>query len=421
MALPRQGLLSFRSHGLVADTIRTGFWYGMRVVAQIAYLAAIGRGFGAWGLGAFAGVMALGGFLAPLASVGLGTVLIRKASQTSEHVIGYRNRALAWTLPCGLLLFGAGLLLAREWFPSKLAPGFLALLLLSEVLVTGMLGLCNSCEQALGVPHRSQSWSTALWLLRLGLLLPGLRLGIGMMGAAALHLLSGVAILAAALAASSRPLPGLRDLSAPLPAGDLREGLGYAASSIANVAFSDLNQSLVLGLLSAHEAGIFSGAYKLIVASMLPASVLALASMKRLFEAAHAPSSRSTQLMRTFTAAGFGLGAVSSVAVWLMAGFLPDLLGPDFNASVALARTLSVIPMCIAGRTVAVSLLTSQGRQSSRLLVEWAIIPLGLGANYFLTRHYGLDGLIYGIFGMEIATSATLFAMTRGLLRRSPR
>ncbi len=411
-------LRAWTQGGLAKDALRTTFWYLLRMLAQMGYLALIGRLLGASGLGLFAGVMAIGGFVAPMASASLGVVMIRKTSQSDEDLWTFRARALAFTLPAGLVACALCFVAVQLWFPADLPSWFVLQLLVSEVLVAALFSLCTATDQALGVPQRAQAWTSLLWLLRL-VLLAALALVYGRMPvevAAAVHLLSGVIVLALALNSQGLRWPGAPLRSSLPDMRELREGVSYAASSIATVAFTDLNQTLLLAILSARDAGIFAATYKLIVASTLLTSVLSFVSVKRLFEASYRKTEQSLHQLRTFAAAGLALGAVSSAASWLLSALLPVVLGQDFTESVHLTRLLAPIPLLIAGRTVAVALMTSHGLQGRRVWIECVIIPVSLGTNYVLASNFGLGGIVYGILAVELATTAVMSASVWRLL-----
>lgn len=416
----------WRPGRLARNTLLATGWQGLRLALQFAYLVLVARLLGVEGYGIFAGSVALAATLAPLAGTGFGLILVKQVSRNPDSFPRYWGRVLtATTLSAPLLLLAMGAMAALilpdtgETLPL-LAVG------VSELLLVPLVTACANAYQA----HERLGASIFNFVLLNG----GRLLAIG---ALALHdrqpdlnlfalaYLTGTALpTAASLAIATRafghPVTELRGL-----AGELREGLGFATSGVAGVAQAEIDKSLLLSLDGAIATGTYSVANRIVSAASIPLVSYVLAAAPRLFRAGASGLDGSRHNAGSLLAPVLIYGIVAGGAIYLLAPWLPAVLGEGFSGSVSAIRMLSALPCLIGISSLLLAVLSCSGAQPARIGIELLALGLGIGLNITLIPALGVSGTVYAALASQGALAGmailVLFAPRPGQRKQGDR
>ncbi|WP_374276229.1 oligosaccharide flippase family protein [Azonexus sp.] len=400
---------SWRPGQLARNTVLATGWQGLRLAFQFAYLIVVARLLGAAGYGTFSGIVALAATLSPLAGAGFGLILVKQVSRHPESFPRYWGKALsAITISAPLLILAMGAM-AAVILPDTGETLALLIVGVSELLLVPLVAACANAYQAherLGASIFNFVLLNGGRLLAMGALTlhnrhPNLNLF-------ALAYLAGTALpaalsLAIATRTFGRPVAELRGL-----AGGLWEGLGFAASGVTGVAQAEIDKSLLLRLDSAIATGTYSVATRIVFAACTPLISYMLAAVPRLFRAG---TNGIVGIRRT---AGILLvpvlvyGVLAGGAIYLLAPWLPAVLGEGFASSVSVIRMLAPLPCLIGVSSLLLAVLSCSGAQAARIGIELAALGLGIGLNIALIPALGVSGTVYA----ALASQSALAAMT---------
>lgn len=377
-------------------------WMLLRAAAQAGTVVLLARTLAAQTYGEFVAVIAVAGFVAPFAGLGLSHIVLRNAARDPAHEAVY---------------FG----IARRWWWLTLAPSALAAIVAAAMLLPGNLPTFAACiaiaaEIAatsfteLGARHRqAQQDMHAFGAIQAGL--PLLRLLALIVLFLSLHEVSATAALWA-YATSGLAYTGFLywRLSATTDtktetaseAMAATSGLPFSLAVFASRLQAEFNKP-VLAQTSFGLAGNYNVAQRVVDMASLPLMALQEALWPRL----HAQPDPMRQLRRTglvLIAMALALGT----AIWLAAPLLPLLLGGSFTDTVGTLRWLAWLPALQAFR----ALLNFQAIHHARMqLIGWAY-ALGATASVAgvsaLVPVLGMTGAVIAGYAAEVAMIATL-------------
>ena len=401
----------WRPGRLAHNTLLATGWQGLRLALQFAYLVLVARLLGVEGYGVFAGIVALAATLSPLAGAGFGLILVKQVSRHPESFPRYWGRALsaiAISAPLLILVLAA---MAAAILPDTGETLALAVVGISELLLVPLVAACANAYQA----HERLGASIFNFVLLNG----GRLLAIGALALIdhqpdltrfAVAYLAGTALPAAAslviaIRAFGRPVADLRGLT-----GELGEGLGFAASGVTGVAQAEIDKSLLLRLDGAIATGTYSVATRIVSAASIPLISYVLAAAPRLFRTGASGIVGSRRTAGTLLGPVLVYGAAAGGAIYLLAPWLPAVLGEGFAGSVSVIRMLAPLPCLFGISSLLLAVLSCSGAQSTRVRIELAALGLGIGLNLALIPTLGVPGTVYAALASQgaLAGMATL-------------
>jgi len=212
-------------------------------------------------------------------------------------------------------------------------------------------------------------------------------------------------LAATAIAALAAVVPLWRELG-PLPpiirGNWLREGVFFALSSSAQIAYYEMDKPLVARLISAEAGGLYAAATRITDAASTPIWSIVGIMITRFFKhGAHGVRS-SLALAKRVLLPVIGLGLVIPLALWVVTPYVPIILGQRFRAVQDILPWLSVMPLLTGCFFITADVLTSTGKQALRSVMQFAGVLLKLPITFVLAQHYGLIGCVWAILGSSL-------------------
>lgn len=376
-------------------TLRTTAVLGLRVAVQAGTLLLIARLLGPKDYGAFAGVAALAVMLGALSSFGMHLVLLSEVSREPERPAPILPAALATTLLCGSLLLGLYLLIALTFLrPSGIRLDVLVPLGITELLLQPLLNLPAWTDLGRGHVARSQLLGVfplllrsvvalALWWLQPANILRDYVVG---------SLFASIVALYVATLTVRGAWPAVREWRLPRWR-EWREGAGYAAPGITELAPSELDKSLATRLLPLEGAGIYSAGARIMGALTIPVVAMLVAALPRLFHHANKDALRARLLVRTIIVASVGYGFSLAVVLWWSAPFFGWLFGHQYAGLASAVRWLCIALPAMALRTAVGTILITLGRPWIRAVFEIIGLIVLIAAAMLLAPRYEIPGM----------------------------
>ncbi len=183
----------------------------------------------------------------------------------------------------------------------------------------------------------------------------------------------------------------------------LKDGLFFALSGSAQIAYYEMDKPLVARLVSAEAAGLYAAATRITDAASTPIWSIVGIMITRFFKhGAHGVHS-SIALAKRVLVPVTGIGLMIPIALWVLTPYVPMVLGQRYRAVEGILPWLSIMPLLIGWFFVTADVLTSTGRQALRSVMQFGGVMLKLPIALVLGWHYGLIGCVWAVM-----TSSTL-------------
>lgn len=396
-----QRCLAWRPGGYLRASMGLTGWLVLRAAAQAAMVLLLARLLGAEGYGLFVAVLAVAGFFAPLAGLGLGGLLLRDGAREPEKLPQRLGMALALWWPAALI-FSLIAVPAIAWaLPSPIPLSALAVFATSEIVATSFVEFAARVEQS---QHRVRTFGAmqaGLAFARLAGLLcyaawqqpeP-----VGWIWVYALVSLAYAAAVAWRLVAKYRPAwPVRRDWTMA------REGFPFTVGALSFRLQAEFNKPL-LAQASYGHAGNFSVAQRVVDLASLPLQAMQEALWPRFYAGSH-PNRRMWIIVGSLIA----LALVGGGLLILLAPWLPRLLGAGFEVTTQLLVWLALLPALQLARNLLNAFVVTKRRQSVLTMVYTCGGAAGVLLNLWLVPAFGLQGAVWAAYLVEAVIIAIL-------------
>jgi O-antigen/teichoic acid export membrane protein len=363
-----------------------------RVALQALTFVLVARALGADEFGQFASALAVATIVMPFAAMGMGNVLVMRASRRPAALgqyVGASVVTLAVTVPVLTAIVLAG---GTTLLPGVPVTVFLGVCL-SELLLVRVVEISAQAFQA----SELMSWMAALVF------------GAMLARAAAAGLLTVVTpsasasewagwYTAAALVAAVASVIAVRRRLRPTGAvgrpstTDLREGLYFALGFSANGAFTDADKALVARLDSFDAAGAYTAGYRVVSFSFVPILAMLQSTYASFFRAGAKGVRSSWRYSKRLFPAAAAYSVAAGLALLLLAPFVPEILGSDYEPAVRTVRILAALPLLQTLMYLAGDALTGAGHQRERALLLWVGAAVGVVGAFALIPPFGATG-----------------------------
>jgi len=391
-------LRAWRPGRLAQNTALGTFWQGARLFLQFAYLVLITRLLGAEGYGLFAGIVALAASLSPLVGLGFGMVLVKEVSRNPNAFSGYWAKAIRAVVVSAPIMTACMFLLAYMLLPIEGYWHVVLLIAAAELVAMPFVSSGSQAYQAHEKLGRAMFNHVQMNLLRLA--------------AIALLFIAGRDSLldfawayfgATALAAALSLIQVRRAFGAPAwrqgtIGGQVREGVGFSLSVMANTAHGEIDKALLLRLGGAAATGHYSLAMRVVSAATTPLIVYILAVVPRLFREGELGISQTARLARQLLPPILLYGGLVTMGILAGAPLLPLVFGPDFSDAVPLLYWLAPLPILIGVSQLGLNTLTASGQQRSRVKFETIALISNIALNLMLIPIHGAKGAAMAMF-----------------------
>ncbi len=372
----------------------------------MAYLVLVARLLGAEMYGVFSGSVALAASLSPLVGLGFGLVLVMAVSRTRAAFPEYWARALVALMATAPFMAVAMLLLAPYLLPVQGQWAVIVLIAAAELIAMPIVTTCSQIFQAHEQLGRTIYNHVQMNVARLAVVA-----GLTIFGCGSLLEFAwgyfGATMLAAAISfwqvcrAFGWPAWRLGGIT-----GEALEGMAFSLSVVANSAHGELDKTLLLRLDTAEATGNYSLATRVVSAATTPLIAYVLAAVPRLFRDGERGVAAAAGLARRLLPPILLYGVLAAVGIILCAPILPWIFGADFSATLPLIIWLAPLPFLIGTSQLALNVLSSSGRQRTRVLIEGVSLVANVALNLALIPAWGAKGAVAAML-----TSQTLLVM----------
>ncbi|MDC7121644.1 oligosaccharide flippase family protein [Cellulomonas fimi] len=187
----------------------------------------------------------------------------------------------------------------------------------------------------------------------------------------------------------------------------VRDGLPYAGSQAAEVATSRADQAVMVLVIGAHGAGLYSVAALLGSLPLVLAQTVGMAAFARLarIDEERRPAARSL-VIRVSVLLGVVSGALLAICCpWLV----PLLFGPPFAAAVPASIVLTAAAPLVVCAHVGTSVLAAEGRGHAMTVAQVAGLSIGLALLVALGPRAGVVGAaVASVLGFATVTVIVL-------------
>lgn len=394
-------LFAWRPGAYLRASARLLGWLLVRAAAQATIVLLLTRTLGADGYGQFVAILAVASFFAPLAGLGLGSVLLCDGARHSERLPELLGDTLAlwWRSTAIFALAAIGISL---WLlPTGIHVTAVLVFTVSEVTSSSLSELVARIEQS---QHQTQHF---------GAILSGLIL-VRLMALAGYTLLmphdvngwlwiyagsSGLYVLALWVWVQMRWRP---TRSKALAIHLVREGWPFTVGALSLRLQAEFNKP-VLAQLGYAQVGHFSVAQRVVDLASLPLQAMQEALWSRLF----ASSTPRRRLWLTggalVTLALFSGGVLTWLSPWI-----PRIFGAGFEGTVEILLALAWLPAVQVVRNLASAAVIARGQRAflTRIYIASGIVSVVF--NGLLVPRFGLSGALWSTYLSEAVALAVL-------------
>ncbi len=372
-------------------------WMLLRAAVQSATALCLARILGATQYGQFIAAIAIAGFIAPLAGLGLQGVLLSEGARDAQAVPTLLGGVLdlnKLSLPAAWLMAVA---LARWMLPGGINVIVIVLVLGAEIAASSLIELLGRTEQALHRSSRFGAMQAGLSLVRFGTLVPWAVFSRPTAASwmVAYSMSSAAYVIVMLLLAIRRHAPRNPGTT---PWKLAAKGLPFASGAAAMRIQSELNKPL-LAHVGWSLAADLSLSQRIVDLANLPLVAMQEALWSRVY-ASSRPQARLRHVGLPMVAAALTSAAVLALA----APLLPLILGPGYAESAHALRLLAAVPAIQLLRNLGNASLVASGHASALTRVYLFSGAISIVTTAVLIKLFGLDGAIAAAYANELVT-----------------
>jgi O-antigen/teichoic acid export membrane protein len=398
----------------IRHTISTSFAFGIRFGLKALVFLIIARILGADDFGKYAAISAFTLIFQPFSSWGSGNLMVKYVTIDRAEFPRYWGASLFLTLTSGLLLICIANLLFSIFLPtgiSKLVFLFFSIgdILLSRVIdVTCMAFLAVSNYKLMNLIQIISS-GALLFPVILILILPpdNLLLFWGVLYTLSLLLTSIFAVFLV-IRKIGKPAHNIRFIRSKLS-----EGLLFSLGVSAQNSYNDIDKLFLANLSGFSVSGAYSVAYKIINLFVIPINAVLYSTYPRFFKRGQEGVQKTFQFAKRLI---FGTGVYSTVSIliiFLIASFLPKLLGATYSSVPEILILLSPLILLKGIHGFLADTLTGSNFQGSRTIVQIIVCIINLVSNFLLIPLYSWRGAIYASLISDSALVVLFFIVIK--------
>lgn len=378
--------------GFRRNTVIMTLGHGVRVISQSVLFVLLARVLGADGYGAFAGILGFVGIWVPFVGWGMGHILIKRVALDPTLFGAYFAKSLTASLISGLAFLPV-VFVASSWLlPENVSRGAVLAIATSELLFTSIVLVCSQAFQAFERMAMTIGLLAGMSLLRLiGLVLVWI-----LLGSLTLYTWTVIYALVTLAGAVLSVISVVHSLGAPAwrhgDWSELRVGWSFALGQAAYRAHHDADKALLVRLSSLQDAGLYSAANRIVDVAFVPIGALLASAYAKFFQYGDKGIQEGLTFAKRLMPWGFGYAALCAGGLWIVAPFVPVLLGAEFDESTQALRVIAILPIIGLFRFLAASVLTGAGYQRSVMRTEWAAAVANIGLNVLLIPNLGWFG-----------------------------
>jgi O-antigen/teichoic acid export membrane protein len=388
---------------------------GLSILCQATYFICLGRLLGAMEYGVYVGAVALSSLLAQYSALGSHSVFLRYVSPAPENFHRYWANVLVTTTLIGTF-FAATLTCVGPHLAHSCTHGMLACVAIGDCLCAQLIIAAGRVFQAMDRMRVTALLNLLTNLLRAllaaTLLLTAHRTTAREWVWATLTVSALSAATALTLVTKSYGRPQFSSALLKTRAG---EGLVFALSYSTTGICNDLDKAMLSHHGMSLANGVYTMAYRVVDAAMVPISAVHAAAFPRFFRKGVDGARSTCAFAKRILTRTAPTGLLLSLLMFLMAPLIPHLVGGSFAQSTTALRWLCLLPLFRSFHMSAGDALTGAGHQKLRLTTQTCAAFLNFGTNLYLIPHWGWLGAAWS----SIATDGALAVLNWTILLRT--
>jgi O-antigen/teichoic acid export membrane protein len=147
--------------------------------------------------------------------------------------------------------------------------------------------------------------------------------------------------------------------------------------------------------------GIYTMAYRVVDAMMVPISAVHAAAFPRFFKKGMGGAQSTFAFAQRILKSTAPTGLLLAMLMFVAAPLIPHFVGGSFAESAAALRWLCILPLFRSFHMSAGDALTGAGHQKLRLSTQTCAALLNFGTNLYLIPHYGWLGAAWSSLGTD--------------------
>lgn len=407
-----QLLDKFKNSNLAKNTFWMILGQGARIPIQAVYFILIARALGSQGYGAFVGITALVGIMAPFVSLGSGNILIKNVSRNESSFQKYWGKSLVLTLLSGIILLIVTAILSKLLLPNSIPISLVFSISLADLIFSRLFDVTTQAYQAFQKLERTSQLvilPNALRLLLLTSLLfftqkPSPTLwGYFYLASIVISTVIGILLVNKEL---GRPV-----IDRGIIFAEIREGIYFSVSVSSLNIYNDIDKVMLTRLATLEAAGIYGAAYRFIDVAFTPVRSLLCAAYAQFFKSGISGICGTLAFALKLLPYAVGYCIVISIVLFLLAPIFPYVLGSDFNDTVLALRWLSLLPLIKSIHSFAADSLTGAGFQGARTICQVLTAILNITLILWLIPTYSWKGAAWASLASDLFLALVLWAL----------
>lgn len=409
---------------LAKDTSILTLGIGLRAFSQGLVFIIIARSMGADGYGRFVSLIAIAGMLSGLVGFGSHVLLTRDTAldqQKFHSAWGHTLFSLAISVP---IIFIVYLVLAFFILPNETSWMPIFFIGIADLIFWPLSNVCVSAYQGFERMGRVSRMIIVPVIMRLFSAFIFLTL---IMNENIQHSMlltwTNLYLIAAIAAASYTQWMVYNDLGKPVFLNShwfarIKESMPFALWASSDKLYVDADKVMLARMTSLDVTGVYSAAYRFIDIFLLPIQSLIGAATPRFFQEGNKGIYHSLSYSINLIKIPFIYSLSTGFIIFLLAGFIPSILGDSFYESIEAVRYLAWIPIIILPKILLQSILASSGFQKKGMQIVLTGAVINIVSNLLLIPIMGWKGAAIATYIAEISMSLIMVIFLYHLLKK---
>ncbi|MGD1920719.1 MAG: polysaccharide biosynthesis C-terminal domain-containing protein [Pleurocapsa sp.] len=201
---------------------------------------------------------------------------------------------------------------------------------------------------------------------------------------------------------------------------NIGQGIYFSISASANNINAGLDKSMLGKLSNVASAGIYGSAYRFIDVGNVPLFAIFGASYKRFFQHGASGIKGSLDFAKRLLPVLTLYAVGSFLGYWLLAPFIPVILGEEYREAIGALLWLSPLPAIAAFQYLAADTLTGSGHQKARSMVQLAAAVVNISLNIWLIPQFSWKGAAWATLISDSLRLICLWLIVFWLRRKVP-
>jgi O-antigen/teichoic acid export membrane protein len=403
-----------------SQIVRNATWmlsgHGFQLLGRIGYFIIIAHALGPTGYGSFVACTALIGAMSPFASCGTGHVMIKYVARDRNVLSSYLGNALLVTVTSGSVLTVFAVIVRRHVLPESSTLAMLVAVALADLFAVPISGICQQVFLALEQGRRFSHLIAYSTVVRFVAAIMLVALGPTALNWSYLYAASSLIAMTTGIVAVNRCCAKLRfQLNLFFPA--LREGFHFATSQASQSIYNDIDKAMLARISTVEAAAIYAAAYRLIDAASLPIYSVANASYPEFFRHGAQGVTSGFGFARRILRHSIFYGVGVAVALFVVAWFIPMVLGRPYQQSAVALRWICMLPALKCMHVFLADTLTGSNYQWQTSSAQILVAVFNILINFWLIRAFAWRGAAWSSLASDGLLIILLYTIVHAHLR----